>query len=138
MKKYLLSLIAICVTFISMAQEETISTSEKIDATFRDYTGWFVDAIFYEIPFSDDGFKVSGGQRQRLSLARALLGNPEILLLDESTSNLDIRSEKNILKTIYSLIKREKLTVVFVTHRLSAIKNTNKLFDLKNGSISVS
>ena len=54
MKKYLLSLIAICVTFISMAQEETISTSEKIDATFRDYTGWFVDAIFYEIPFSDE------------------------------------------------------------------------------------
>ncbi|NNC45091.1 MAG: sodium:alanine symporter family protein, partial [Winogradskyella sp.] len=50
MKKYLLSIVAILIPFITIAQE---TTSEKVDAVFKDYTGWFVDAIFYEIPFSE-------------------------------------------------------------------------------------
>ena len=84
---------------------------------------------------SDDGFKVSGGQRQRLSLARTLLGEPKILLLDESTSNLDENSEERIIDTIYSLIKNEKLTVIFVTHRISAIEKANRIFRIDNGII---
>jgi len=57
MKKYLLSIFTLLSPLLLFAQEEAMSTSEKIDATFSDYTGWFVNAIFYEIPFSDE-FKI--------------------------------------------------------------------------------
>ena len=68
-------------------------------------------------------------------MARTLLGEPKILLLDESTSNLDENSEERIIDTIYSLIKNEKLTVVFVTHRISAIEKADRIFRIDNGVI---
>ena len=87
---------------------------------------------FLSFSLADDGLKISGGQRQRLNLARALLGNPKILILDEATSNLDVLTEERIVNTVNKLVKQENITVVFVTHRMSAIKNADKIIKLTN------
>ncbi|NQT30411.1 MAG: ABC transporter ATP-binding protein [Candidatus Saganbacteria bacterium] len=84
---------------------------------------------------ADDGMKVSGGQRQRLCIARAMLKNPEILLLDEATSALDHKTEKNIMETILELVREEGKTVIFVTHRESAINNAHKIIEMRDGQI---
>jgi len=73
-----------------------------------------------------------------LNLARALIGKPKILVLDESTSNLDTETESRIVKTIQGLIKEEKITVIFVTHRISAVQNADKIIKINNGTITLS
>ena len=72
--------------------------------------------------------RLSGGQKQRLALARALFRKPQILILDESMSGLDYKTEEEILQ---NLRKIEKLTVVYITHRTSLIKNFDKVIKLK-------
>ncbi|MBI5701732.1 ABC transporter ATP-binding protein [Candidatus Saganbacteria bacterium] len=84
---------------------------------------------------ADDGMKISGGQRQRLSIARALLRNPEIILLDEATSALDHLAEENVMETILKLVREEGKTVIFVTHRKSAIKDANRVVEMRDGRI---
>jgi ATP-binding cassette, subfamily B, bacterial PglK len=79
----------------------------------------------------DRGSKISGGQKQRIGLARALYLNPEILILDESTSSLDSMTEKNILKTIYSL--KGKKTIIMIAHNKSVLYDCNKIYNLENG-----
>jgi len=81
----------------------------------------------------ENGIKLSGGQRQRIALARALLREPKILILDEATSSLDAESERMIQDTIQNL-KRE-LTVVIVTHRLSAVRCADKIYVLEGGKV---
>jgi ABC-type multidrug transport system fused ATPase/permease subunit len=79
------------------------------------------------------GVRFSGGQRQRIGLARALYHNPEILVLDEATSSLDIGTEKNIMSSIYDL--DQNLTIIIVTHRESTIYGCNKVVFLENGMV---
>ncbi|OGN02482.1 MAG: hypothetical protein A2655_02035 [Candidatus Yanofskybacteria bacterium RIFCSPHIGHO2_01_FULL_43_42] len=79
------------------------------------------------------GLKISGGQRQRIALARALAGKPDILILDEATSSLDIESETLIQKAIDGL--KGKITVLAVAHRLSTIMNSDVLIILENGKV---
>ena len=93
---------------------------------------------YINFKLADSGLKISGGQRQRLNLARALIGKPKILVLDESTSNLDTETESRIVKTILRLIKEEKITVIFVTHRISAVQNADKIIKINNGIITLS
>lgn len=81
----------------------------------------------------DRGIRISGGQRQRLGIARALYRNSEILVLDEATSALDLETEKKLIKDIESL--RSDFTLIAVTHRLSAIKNCDEVFLLSNGQL---
>ena len=92
---------------------------------------------FLNFSLADDGLKISGGQRQRLNLARALLGKPKILILDEATSNLDVSTEQRIVNTIIKLIKEENITVIFVTHRMSAIKEADKIIKLKDELLTI-
>ena len=66
----------------------------------------------------ENGIQLSGGQR-RISIARALVTNPKILILDEATSNLDLGSEKHIINTLQNL--HNKLTIIIVTHRINSI-----------------
>ena len=76
------------------------------------------------------GSLVSGGQLQRLGIARALYREPEVLILDESTSNLDLKTEDEIINTIKNL-KKDNLTIICVSHRLSTLKFCDQIVDLK-------
>ena len=87
----------------------------------------------YETNIGDRGTKLSGGQRQRLSIARAVLKNPEFLILDEATSALDTESEKLVQDALTKLLKGR--TSVVIAHRLSTIMNADRIFVVDEGRI---
>jgi len=79
------------------------------------------------------GVKLSGGQRQRIAIARAILADPKIIILDEATSNLDTESEALIQKSLAALTKDR--TTIVIAHRLSTIKRANQILVIENGKI---
>jgi subfamily B ATP-binding cassette protein MsbA len=87
----------------------------------------------YETVIGDRGVKLSGGQRQRLSIARALLKNAPILILDEATSHLDTESEMLVQKALANLM--EHRTVIVIAHRLSTIRRADKIVVFEKGQI---
>lgn len=82
------------------------------------------------------GVQMSGGQRQRLSIARALYNNPDIIIFDEATSALDEITEKEIMESIDNLIGQK--TLMIIAHRLSTLKKCNKIFEVADGKINIS
>jgi subfamily B ATP-binding cassette protein MsbA len=87
----------------------------------------------YETIIGENGIKLSGGQKQRLSIARAILKNSSIILLDEATSSLDSESESVIQKAIENLTKNK--TTIIIAHRLSTVMNCDKILVFENGRI---
>ena len=81
----------------------------------------------------DRGSKLSGGERQRLTIARAVLKNPPILILDEATSALDTESEKLVQDAINNMMKNR--TSIVIAHRLSTIRHADEIIVLQKGTI---
>lgn len=88
----------------------------------------------YDTILGEHGGGLSGGEKQRLALARALLGNPSFIILDEATSSLDTVSEMEIHKVIKQL-KSENIAVILIAHRLTTVMNCDKIFVMKEGQI---
>lgn len=88
----------------------------------------------YDTKVGEHGVLLSGGQRQRIALARAILRNPEILLLDEATAHLDSCTEKEVLSALKKLMKGR--TTLVIAHRLSTVQNAHCLIVLENGKVS--
>ena len=90
------------------------------------------DGIYTKI--GDKGLKLSGGERQRLALARALYFDKEIIVLDEATSSVDSKTEKEIIKSILSLKKNK--TLILIAHRINTLKICDTIYLLKEGKIT--
>ena len=100
-------------------------------AQLNDFINKLPDGLATEI--GENGIKLSGGQRQRIALGRALITNPEILILDEATSQLDSETERFIQQAIKELHK--KLTIIIVAHRLSTVRFADTVYVLEKGKI---
>jgi ABC-type multidrug transport system fused ATPase/permease subunit len=87
-----------------------------------------------ETRIGESGIKLSGGQRQRLSIARALVRRPQVLVFDEATSSLDVKTEHIFQETLLELI-RDRTTFI-VSHRLSTVHNADRIIVIENGRIT--
>jgi ATP-binding cassette subfamily B protein len=83
----------------------------------------------------EGGVKVSGGERQRLSIARALLRHPDLLVFDEATSSLDSLTEDRVSETIREISRREDMIVILIAHRLSTVMHADRIYVLERGYV---
>jgi ATP-binding cassette subfamily B protein len=112
------------------------SKEEIVEASKKAYIHDFINSLpsGYETLVGERGVKLSGGQRQRVGIARAILKNSPILILDEATSSLDTESEACIQNSINTLLD-ENITVIAIAHRLATLKNMDRILVLENGKI---
>lgn len=113
------------------ATEEELQSAVKA-AYVDEFTDRFEDGL--DTLIGERGVKLSGGQRQRLAIARAILANPKIIILDEATSNLDTESEALIQKSLSELVKDR--TTIVIAHRLSTIKKADQILVIESGKIA--
>ncbi len=119
---------------ILIAKED--ATDEEIIEALKIANAWeFVSELpkGIETNIGDSGNKLSGGQKQRLSIARAVLKNPPIMILDEATSALDTESEKLVQKALENMMKNR--TSIVIAHRLSTIQNADNIIVMQRGEI---
>ncbi|MBE15422.1 MAG: ABC transporter permease [Cytophagaceae bacterium] len=115
------------------------ATKEELDNAVQagyvnEFTDRFDDGL--DTLIGERGVKLSGGQRQRIAIARAILANPKVIILDEATSNLDTESEALIQKSLATLVKDR--TTIVIAHRLSTIKKSDQILVIEAGRIEES
>ncbi len=114
---------------LDATKEEVVAASKLSNSNY------FIDRLSneYDTVLTESGSNLSGGQRQLLSIARAVLANPKILILDEATSSVDTRTEKNIQDGLVALMKNR--TSLIIAHRLSTIRDADKIVVIDHGRI---
>ena len=116
---------------LNSTKEEVIEAAKK--AHIHDFIMSLPNA--YETLVGERGIKLSGGQRQRIAIARAMLKNAPILILDEATSSLDSKTEGQIQESINAMLEIKNITVIAIAHRLSTIKHLDKIVVIESGKI---
>jgi subfamily B ATP-binding cassette protein MsbA len=116
--------------------KQGVSDPDIIEAARMAHADEFIQQLpeKYNTMIGDRGLKLSGGQRQRIAIARAVLKNPPILILDEATSSLDSVSEALVQKALDVLMKGR--TTIVIAHRLSTIKNADRILIIEKGEIA--
>lgn len=144
-KSELRSLIAIVLQDTVLFKDSILNNIKygKLNASFEDVemsakmsnSAYFINRLHnkYDTVLSESGSNLSGGQRQLLSIARAILADPKILILDEATSSVDTRTEKNIQDGLVRLMKNR--TSLIIAHRLSTIRDADKIVVIDKGEI---
>lgn len=112
-----------------ISEEELLQVVKK--ANFEDVLATLPEG--FETKLEANGGNLSGGQRQKLAIARAIMRNPDYLLLDEATSNLDVQSEREVSQALRTLMKGR--TTIMIAHSLSAIAGADHVIVLKNGTV---
>lgn len=110
---------------------------ECLDALKRSATGSLLERAHagLDTTIGEGGVKVSGGEKQRLSIARALLRKPNLLIFDEATSSLDSITEEEITATVKEISKSKEMITVLIAHRLSTIMHADRIYVLEKGKI---
>ena len=126
---------------IIFGREEYLSSIGNIDnliekACEESYSSEFINKLVEGLDYvvGIKGSKLSGGQKQRIAIARAIISKPKILILDEATSSLDNRSEKEVQSALDNISLRN-ITTIIIAHRLSTIRNADLIYIMKNGKI---
>ena len=113
------------------------SDEEVYEASKKAHCHEFINILSegYKTFVGERGIKLSGGQRQRIAIARAILKDSPILILDEATSSLDSKTEKIIQESLNILIEDKSKTVIAIAHRLSTLKHMDRIIVLDDGKI---
>ena len=117
----------IALTDIDMQRVKLSARMANIDDVIENMDGG------YHAMVGERGARLSGGQRQRIGIARALYANTDILVLDESTSALDLETESKILSSIHDIMK--EITVIVIAHRFTVIKDCDRIYRVEQGRI---
>lgn len=119
---------------LMLGAEDKPLMERVIDASKQAKAHEFINQLplRYDTMLEENASNLSGGQRQRLAIARALLKNPDVLILDEATSNLDTTTERAVSETINAL---QGITAIIIAHRLSTIMRCDRIFVLEQGAV---
>lgn len=113
------------------SKEEIVAAAKMANA--HDFVSAFPDG--YDTQVGEKGIQLSGGQKQRIAIARAIIRDPKILILDEATSALDNTSERIVQEALDNLLKLKKRTTIVIAHRLTTIRNADKIVVLSDGKV---
>jgi len=111
----------------SKAEVESVAKAAKIHDFIMELP------LGYDTSVGERGLKLSGGEKQRIAIARTLLKTPDLLVLDEATSSLDTRTEKDIKESLLSLGRGR--TTIIIAHRLSTISNSDQIIVIEKGEV---